>query len=157
RALPPPEQCWVPEHVLRRAARIDELGPLEPALLERLAVKRGARIRRRQRDLERIGLDVAREADRLLDRLARLTREPHDERAVDLDSERASIAGEFASDVEADSLLHPVQDLLVTRLVADQQEPEAVVTQDPQGRLRHVRLRVAGPRAAQPPEPAGGR
>src|SRR6195256_680664 len=126
-----PREVRIAEHARLRAASVHELGPLEPAALERLAVERGARIRRRQRDLERIGVDVAREPNRLPDRLARLTRQPHDERAVDLDPERPSVLRELAGDVEADPLLHPIQDVLIARLVADQQEPEPVVAQDP--------------------------
>src|SRR5439155_14575674 len=143
----------IAEHARLRAARVHELGLREPAALERLAVERGAGIGRRQRNLERIGVDVAREADRLLDRLARLTRQPHDERTVDLDPERPRVLRELAGDVEADPLLHPVQDLLAGRLVADQLQPQPVVAQDAKRRQRHVRLGVAGPGDAQAPEP----
>src|SRR5215467_6725662 len=102
----------IAEHARLRAARVDQIRRLEPALLLCLAVERGAGIRRRQRDLERIGIDVVREADRLLDRLAGLAGEPHDERAVDLDPERLRLAREPARDVQANPLLHTVQDLL---------------------------------------------
>src|SRR5438128_11102677 len=80
-------QMGIAEHACLGAARVDELGPLEPATLERLAVEGGARIRCRQRDLERIGVDVTREADRLLERLARIAGQAHGERAVDVGAE----------------------------------------------------------------------
>src|SRR5213594_4085257 len=92
----------VAQHAGLRAARVHELGLLEPAALERLAVERSAGIRRRQGDLERIGVDVACEANRLLDRLARLAGQTHDERAVDLDPERPGVPRELARDVEPD-------------------------------------------------------
>src|SRR5205814_2168752 len=79
---------------------------------ERLLVERRARVRRRQRHLERTGIDLARERDGLLDRLARLARQPEDERAVDLDPERLGVAGELAGQVEAHALLDVVQDRL---------------------------------------------
>src|SRR5512138_2191336 len=77
----------ITEHARLGPAGVDELGRLEPAALLRLAVERGARVRRRERDLERVGIDVPREADRLVDRLARLAGQAHDEGPVNLDPE----------------------------------------------------------------------
>src|SRR5438093_12737062 len=56
----------IAEHARLSAPRVHQLRLLEPALLLRFAVERGAGIGGRQRDLERIGVDVAREANRLL-------------------------------------------------------------------------------------------
>src|SRR5437867_8616047 len=139
------------------APPVDELTPIEPAMLEGLTVHHGARVGRCDRHLDRVGLELAGEADRLLDRLARLTGKPEDERAVDPDAERPGIPREPPRDVQADPLLHAVEDPLVARLVADEQEAETVVFQDLERLGRHVRLRVARPRDAEPAESARDR
>src|SRR5712691_8929194 len=139
------------------APPVDELTPIEPAMLEGLTVHHGAGVGRCDRHLDRVGLELAGEADRLLDRLARLTGKPEDERAVDPDAERPGIPREPPRDVQADPLLHAVEDPLVARLVADEQEAETVVFQDLERLGRHVRLRVARPRDAEPAESARDR
>src|SRR2546422_1011673 len=139
------------------APPVDELTPIEPAMLEGLTVHHCAGIGRCDRHLDRVGLELAGEADRLLDRLARLTGKPEDERAVDPDAERPGIPREPPRDVQADPLLHAVEDTLVARLVADEQEAETVVFQDLERLGRHVRLRVARPRDAEPAESARDR
>ena len=60
---------------------------LQPALLLRLPVKFGARIGRRERNLDRFGIDVACKSDGLLDRLRRLARQSENERAMNLDAQ----------------------------------------------------------------------
>src|SRR5439155_19026534 len=54
-------QVRVAEHAGLHTARVHELVALEPAVLDRLLVERRSRVRRRQRHLERIGIDLARE------------------------------------------------------------------------------------------------
>src|SRR5262245_51329248 len=54
----------ITQHARLRPAGVDELGLLEPPALLRLAVERGPRVRRRERDLERVRIDVPCEADR---------------------------------------------------------------------------------------------
>src|SRR5581483_9850984 len=103
---------------------------LQPALRARLPVQLRARIRRCQRDLHRVRIDLLREANRLLDRLPCLTRQPENERAVDRDAERAGVTRERPCAVEPDALADVVQDALVARLVADEQEAETVVAKD---------------------------
>src|SRR5204863_223579 len=68
-----------------------------------------------------------------------------------------ALAGYRPRDVQAEALLDIVQDPLVARLVADEQQPQAVVLQDLQRLVRHVRLGVARPRDAEPAEPARDR
>ena len=128
----------VPVHQVAR-------GPREPPLLLGLTVERRARVGRGERDLDRVRLDLARVADRLLDRRGRLPRKAEDEGPMDRDPERLRVPRELPGDVEAHALLDVVQDPLIPGLVADQQEAKAVVLQDLERPPRHVRLRVARP------------
>src|SRR5215468_5064029 len=98
-------------------------------------------------------IDLLREADRGLDRLARLARQAQDERAVDRDAERARRAGEVTRAIEPRALAHVVEDRLAARLIADEQKSQAVVAKDLETGRRHVRLGVAGPRHAEATEP----
>ncbi len=99
-----------------------------------------------------------READRLLDRLARLARQSHDERAVDLDAERLGVPRELARAVEADALLDVVEDRPGCRT---RSRPAAGAGRCPCSTLSvsygTFGLGVARPRHAQPPEPARDR
>ena len=65
------------------------------------------------------------------------------------DAELAAVLGEAARDVGAQALLDVVQDLIVARLVADQQQAQAVVLHHLQGLVGHVGLGVAAPGHAQ--------
>ena len=114
-----------------------------------------AGVRRRERDLQRLGVHLLGEADRLLDRLPRLAREPQDERAVDQDAELVAVAGEAPRALEADALLDVLQDLLVARLVADDEEPEPAVLQHLQRLAVDVGARVRRPGDAELAEAAG--
>src|SRR3989475_2285035 len=76
-------QVRIADHARLCPPPVHEALGLEPAALERLAVERGARIGRGERELERVRIDLLREPDRRLDRLARLARPAHDERAGD--------------------------------------------------------------------------
>ena len=67
---------------------------VQPAVLHRLLVQERPRIRRRQRHLDGVRVDLGGEADRLLDRLLRLARQAQDEGAVDLDAELVAVLGE---------------------------------------------------------------
>jgi len=104
-----------------------------------------------------VRVELARVPDRPLDRFTRLAGQPQDEGAVRRDAEVAAVAREPPRDVQAEALLDIVQDPLVARLVADEQQPQAVVLQDLQRLVRHVRLGVARPRDAEPAEPPGDR
>src|SRR5262245_27809462 len=150
-------QVRIAEYARLNARVVHELALLEPAALERFLVERGPGVRRGQRYLQRVRVDFPREADRLLDRLVGLARQAHDEGAVNLDPEGLRVLRELAGDVDPDALLHLVEDRLAARLVADQEEPEAVVPQHLERRARHVRLGVARPGDAEPAEPAGDR
>ena len=57
----------------------------------------------------------------------RLAGQAEDEGAVDLDAELVAVLGELLGDLDPHALLDVVQDLLVAALVADQQQPQAVV------------------------------
>ena len=111
------------------AVIVDQLriGVVEPAVLESLAVEERAGIGGSEGDLDGMGVDLRGEADGLLDGFPRLARQPHDESAVDGDAQLVTVLGELARHVDAHALLDIVQDLLVAALVADQQEPQAVV------------------------------
>src|SRR5438105_1153840 len=100
-----------------RAAPVHERLPRQPSPVDRLAVQLGPGIRRGDRDLDRVGVDVAREANRLLDRRRRLARQAEDERAVDLDAELLGLLREPPGTVETDALPHAVKNRLVAGLV----------------------------------------
>src|SRR5262249_26139511 len=85
----------------------------QPAALLGLVVQVGARVRRRNRDLDGMWIDLPGERDRLSDRLPALAGQTENERAVDGDGKRMAVAGEAPSDVEPDPLLDVVEDLLV--------------------------------------------
>ena len=78
-----------------------------------------------------------------------LARQAEDEGAVDLDAELVAVLGELLRDVDQHALLDVVQDLLVAGLVADDEQPAAVVGQHLEGLARHVALGVAGPGDAE--------
>ena len=126
-------------------------------MFERLAVQLGSRIRRGQRHLDGVRIDLGGEADGLLDGLAALAGQPEDEGAVDGDAELVAILGEAPRHVDAHALSDVVQDLLVAALVADQQQPQAVVAHHFERVARHVGLGVARPGDAELAELAGDR
>src|SRR5205823_12430971 len=76
-------------------------------------VKGGARVRRGERHLERLGLHLAREADRLLDAVPRLARKAQDEGAVEQDAELVAGPGEAPGAIEYHALAGSYHDLLV--------------------------------------------
>ena len=122
---------------------------IQPAVLHRLLVQERAGIRRRQRHLDGVRIDLRGEADGLLDGLLRLARQAEDEGAVDLDPQLVAVAGEALRHLDAHALLDVVQDLLVAAFVPDKQQPQPVVLQHLQRLARHVGLGVARPRHAQ--------
>ena len=65
-----------------------------------------------------------------------------------------AILGEALGDVDPHALLDIVQDLLIAALVADEQQPQAVVAQHLQCVARHVRLGIARPGDAEFAQPA---
>ncbi len=130
---------------------------VEPLVLDGLLIEERAGVGRGERHLDRVRVDLHRVADRLLDRLLGLARQPEDERAVDDDAELVAVAREAARDVDEHALLDVVQDLLVAALVADEQQSQAVALHDLERAARHVRLRVARPRDAELAELDGER
>ena len=68
---------------------------------------------------------------------------------MDGDAQVVTILGEAARELDAHALLDVVQDLLVSRFVADEQEAQAVVAQDLERFARNVRLGVARPGDAE--------
>src|SRR5262249_27505235 len=91
----------------------------EPAVCQRLVVKKRSWIGRGQRDLNRVRVDLSGEPDRLFDGFLGLAWKAEDECAVDGDSEFVAILCEPPGYVDPHALLDIVQDLLITRLVAD--------------------------------------
>ena len=96
----------------------------------RLPVELGPGIGSRERDLERVRVDLAREADRVPDRLVRLARQAHDERAVDRDAEPVAVLREAPRRVDPGALADVVQDLLAAGLVSDEEQPQPVLPHD---------------------------
>src|SRR6516225_1820541 len=94
---------------------------VEPAVLCRLIKKEGAGIRRRERNLDRMRIDLVCRPQREIKKLLGLSWQSHDEGAVDHDAELVAILGKSACDVDQDSLLDVVQYLLIAGLIADQQ------------------------------------
>src|SRR2546430_16049904 len=82
----------------------------EPAAVHGLPVERGPRIRRGDRDLDRVRVELARVPDRLLDRLTRLAGQPQDEGAVRRDAEVVAVPREPPRHVQAEAPLDIVQD-----------------------------------------------
>ena len=78
-----------------------------------------------------------------------LAGQAQDEGAVDLDAELVAVLGELPRHVDQHALLDVVQDLLVAGLVADDEQPAAVVGQHFEGLARHIALGVAGPDDAE--------
>ena len=120
----------VAERARLHAVAVHESVAVQPAPLERFLMERGARMRRGQRDLDRVGIDLAREPDGGRDGLARLAGQTQDERAVDLDAEALGVLRELAGEVDAHALLDVIEDLLLPGLVADQQQAQPVVLQN---------------------------
>ncbi len=69
---------------------------VEPTVLLGLAVQEGARIGGGERDLNRVGIDLLGEIERLLDRLPGLPGQTQNERAMDDDAELVTVLGEAA-------------------------------------------------------------
>ena len=115
-------------------------------MLAHPVVHRGAGIRRRERALQRLGLHLLREADRLFDRLARLAGQADDERAVDQNADVVAVLREATRALDRDALLDVLENLLVARLVADDEEAEPAVLHRLQRLAVDVRARVRRPR-----------
>src|SRR5215469_7736323 len=96
-----------------------------------------------------MGVHLPGEPDRLLDRLAGLSRQSEYERAVDHDAELPAVSGEAAGPIDSQALLDVVEYLLIPGLVADQQEPQPVVPEHLQRLARDIRLSVTGPGDAE--------
>src|SRR5690349_20493193 len=152
-----PREVRVADHAHQHPRAVHQLRGLEPAVALRLLVEGGARVGRGERDLDGVAVDLGREADGLRDGLARLAGQPEDEGAVDRDAERLRVPGEPPRHVEPHPLLHVVQDRLVARLLADQQEAEPVVLEDLERRVGHIGLGVHRPGDAEAPEAARDR
>ena len=78
---------------------------VQPAVFDRLLVEKRAGVGRRQRDLNRVGIDPICEADRLFDRFRGLAGQSENERAVDGDSEVVAVLRELLCDFDAHALL----------------------------------------------------
>src|SRR5229473_6326676 len=94
------------------ARGVDQLGVagIEPAILHGLIVEGSAGIGSGDRDLNRMRIDLGREANRLLDGLAALARQTKHESTVNRYTELVAVLGEGARDVDPHPLLDVVQD-----------------------------------------------
>ena len=121
-----------------------EVDVLEPAVLQRLLIKECPRIGRGERHLERVRVHLLGELDRLLGVSFVSPGNPKmNVPWILTPSSRQSLARFATSDPHA--FLDVVQDLLVAALIADQQEPQAIVAQDLERGARHIGLGVARP------------
>ena len=96
------------------AVAFDESGRVflgEPAVLHRLLVKFRAGIRRGQRHLDGVRVDLRCELDGFLDGLLRLPGQAEDEGAVDLDAEVMAVLGELAHFISGHALLDAREDV----------------------------------------------
>ena len=93
----------------------------------------------------RMGVDLHRPFDGLLDGFTGFAGQAENEGAVDLDAEFMAIAGELFRDFDAHAFFDVMQDLLVAAFVADQKQAQAVILEDFQRGARHVGFGIAGP------------
>src|SRR5665213_822508 len=100
--------------------QVDSLVFLQPAVLDRLPIQGRARVRRGEGHLNRVGIDLLGKVDGFFDRLRGFAWQSEDERAMDKDAEFAAVLCETPCDVGSKSLPDVMQDLIVTRFVADQ-------------------------------------
>src|SRR5207247_9059346 len=111
------------------AGLVDQAVDREVVALRDELVEPRAGVGRGERNLQGLGVHLLREADRLLDRLPGLAGEAQDERPVDQNAELVAVAREAPRALEADALRDILEDLLVARLVADDEEPTAAARQ----------------------------
>src|SRR5439155_1426382 len=142
----------VRDRALLVAGLVDQAVDGQVVVLGDEVVEGGARVGRGERDLERLGLHLAREAHGLLDGVAGLAREAQDEGPVDQDAELVAVPGEATGALDAHPLADVLQDLLVPRLVADDEEAEPAILQDFQGLAVDVGARVGRPGDTHPAE-----
>src|SRR5262245_12133455 len=102
----------------------------QPAVLQRLLVKKRAWIWRGQRDLDRMRVDLSGKADRLFDGFLCLAWKAENECAVDSDAELVAILGEPPGYIYSHALLDIMQDLLIAGLVSNQEKPQPIVFHD---------------------------
>src|SRR5690349_21324740 len=110
------------------AVVIDQFGTLiQPAILLRLAVQKSPGIRRRQRDLDRMRIDLLREIQRLLNRLLRFARKTKNESAVNDNAKIVAIPGELLRDLDPHPFLDVIQNLLIAGFISDEQQTQTIV------------------------------
>src|SRR5438874_3835263 len=96
---------------------------VEPAVFDRLAMQLRAGIGSGKGDLDRVRIDLGGKSDRLLDRFFGLAGKTENKGSVDRDPELAAVLGKAPGDVDPHPLLDVIEDLLVPRFVADEQQP----------------------------------
>src|SRR6516162_7465920 len=109
----------------------------------------GAGIRRSQRDLDRFTVHLARKPHRFLDGVLALARQAEDKGAVHEDAYFMAIAGEAARALKPDAFLDILQDLRVTRFVADYEQTQPAVFKNFQGFVIDIRAGVGRPGYSQ--------
>src|SRR5690242_18472675 len=120
---------WVVQRGDLDAVSIHQLRVLgvQPAVLDRLAIKIRAWIWCRERDLDGVRVDLGGKANGFLNRLLRLAREPQNESTMDLYAQFVAVLGKAARNLDPHTLLDVVQDLLVATLVAHEQQAETII------------------------------
>src|SRR5215510_3610512 len=124
----PPRSTLFPYTTLFRSilepVRADQRAAfLQVAPRDQPVVELCSRIRRGQRDLDGVQIELARKPNGVIERLLSLAGKTHDEGAMYHEPCALRVAGEFDVLLDPDPFLHVVQDLLRGRLVADHQVP----------------------------------
>src|SRR5450759_4234048 len=97
------------------------------AIFYREFVQFSSRVSMRHRNLDRLYVEFLGEVDRVLDGLASFSRQSEDEISVDYESQLVAILGELAGALDGRAFLDVLQNLLIARFVAHNQEPAARV------------------------------
>ena len=105
----------------------------EPPVLASHLVKFGPRIRGRQRYLHREYVEILSKAHGLLNGLLSLHRQPEDERTVDHHTHPMAGLGEATHLIGGHTLLDALEDIVVAGLVADEEEAQTAILEEPDG------------------------
>ena len=81
----------------------------------------------RDRNLDRFDVQPLREVNRIAQRIAGFARQPDDKIAVDQQAELVAVRREPLGHVDRRALLNVPENLLITRLIPDDQQPAAGV------------------------------
>src|SRR5882724_5260108 len=113
-----------------RAHQVYHLIFLKPPIIDGFLIKCSAWIRRRERNLDCVRINLFGVSDSLLDRFMSFARESKNECSVNLDSKLPTILTETPRHISAQTLFYIKQNLVVAGLKTDQQQSKAIVLHD---------------------------